>query len=237
MSVFGLRERKVWSEDLRWISLRAGTRKRKTRPFMLCSSFSISAIQMSLKKNKFNDGLLDLEVPFMEREMRIFMASSIDATPANLEKLGRYFFDPRSDEFPTPSGNVMRSTWNLHGGKEILRIMHTDHLSQSPWFQRFTMHLNFLSSLGKTIGLDEAFALFYLVEFPMFAVDFKFAESKVIQFGQIKVRDNLGDLQLIIGSNNCKEIRESKMDDEIQRAWYLAKLNKEMMFEAVNGKI
>ena len=199
--------------------------------------FSISAIQMSLKKNKFNDGLLDLEVPFMEREMRILMASSIDATPANLEKLGRYFFDPRSDEFSLPGTSVMLSTWNLHDGKEILRIMHTDHLSQSPWFQRFTMHLNFLSSLDKTIGLDVAFALFYLVESPMFAVDFKFAESKVIQFGQIKVRDNLGDFQLIIGSNNCKEIRESKMDDEIQRAWYLAKLNKEMMLEAVNGQI
>lgn len=192
---------------------------------------------MSFKKNKFHKGLLDLEVPSMEREMRILMSSSIDATPANLEKLGRYFFDPCSDEVLTLGTNVMLSTWNLHSGKEILRIMHTDHLLHSPWFQRFTMHLNFLSSLGKTMGLDEAFALFYLVESPMFAVDFKFAESKVIQFGQIKVRDNSGELQVTIGENSYKEIRESKMDGEIQRAWFYAKSNEEIMLEAVNGQI
>ena len=146
----------------------------------------------------------------MEREMRILMSSSLDMTSANLNDIGGYFFDP----FDTAAkalfgGHFTETSWSLLGGKEILRVLHSDQLFYCPWYHRLFWFCSRLSSLGQNIGLDDIFSFFYQIESPMFAVDFKMSELRRVQFGQIKVRATIGPggLQMNIGGSNCnKEI-------------------------------
>lgn len=143
-----------------------------------------------------------------EREMRILMSSSLDVTSVSLNELGRYFFDPYSTGAKT-EGNFTVTSWTFLGGKEVLRVVHSDQLLHCPWYHRLSLYYNWLASQGKNVGLDDVFALFYLSESPMFAVDLKFCEFSRVQFGQIKVRATTkpGKLQMNIGGNSCnKEI-------------------------------
>ena len=148
----------------------------------------------------------------LEREMRILMSSSLDVTSGNLNDLSRYFFDPFSTAAKKKvEGDFTVTSWSFQGGKEVLLLVHNEHLLYCPWYHRLSWHYNCLSSLGHNMGLDDAFALFYQVESPMFATDFRLREWRRVQFGQIKVRAAMlmqpGDLEMHIGGNNCnKEI-------------------------------
>ena len=147
----------------------------------------------------------------VEREMRILISSSLDVTSGNLNNLCRYFFDPFSTAAKNKvEGDFTVTSWTFLGGKEVLRVVHSDQLLYCPWYHRLSLLYNCLSSLGKNMGLDDAFALFYQIESPMFAADFKLYEWRRVQFGQIKVRRTTepGELQMNIGGNNphSKEI-------------------------------
>ena len=153
----------------------------------------------------------------LEREMRILMSSSLDVTSAKLNDLGRYFYDPFSTAAETKvEGFFSVTSWSFLGGKEVLRIVHSDQLLYSPWYHRLSWHYNYLSSLGQNMGLDDVFALFYLVESPMFAVDIKFRELRRVQFGQIKVSTMTkpGELQMHIGGNNHNKEIWNQFDAE-----------------------
>jgi len=144
------------------------------------------------------------------REMRVAMCSSISVTPSDLDNLCRSFLDP-AEKIAIPRADFIAMEWQFRGGKEVLRVLHS--VQESTWLERWGL---LLANCSPNIGLNEAFSFFYLVEFPMLGVDFRFTEKKRVQFGQIKVSeiDGSGAPRMNIGGNNhSKEIWESKLDD------------------------
>ena len=160
--------------------------------------------------------------------MRILMSSSLDVTSVSLNELGRYFFDPYSTGAKT-EGNFTVTSWTFLGGKEVLRVVHIDQLLYCPWYHRLSWFSSNLAALGKNIGLDDVFALFYKIECPMFGVDLKFCEFSRVQFGQIKVRATTkpGELQMHIGGSNCNKEIWNQFDPKLAVYSSMKKLMKD----------
>ena len=174
----------------------------------------------------------------VEREMRILVSSSLDLTSSNLNDLSMYFFDPFSTAAKKKvEGDFTVTSWSFLGGREVLSVVHSDQLLYCPWYHRLSLLYNCLSSLGKNMGLDDAFALFYQIESPMLAADFKLHEWRRVQFGQIKVRRTTepGELQMNIGGNNphSKEIWNQLDAETFMDATFQS--NKKNMKDDENG--